>query len=730
MSTPDELLAEPIRRSLWRMGWSSLRPLQEQSIVAILKNSGDLVLSAKTASGKTEAAFLPILSHICDKPIGSIRALYVGPLKALINDQFRRLEELCEFAEIPVHKWHGDVSGDKKRQLVERPGGVLLITPESLESLFINRSSVLAKVFHSLSFVVIDELHAMLGKERGTQLRSQLFRLRRHTVAEPRLVALSATIGDLNAAAKWMRPDDPSRVQILKDDSEAKAIRYRIHAYVSVPVKSEDGGEDEKVSPSQLFDDIYQNYRGSKNLVFANSKRTVEELTDKLNELGRMNATGEEFLIHHGSLSKEIREETEGLMQGTRSHTTVCSSTLELGIDIGNVRAIGQVGPCWSVSSLVQRLGRSGRRDDQPHQMRVFIVEDAPDERTGLESRLYPDLLQSIALTELMLERWVESPNVSPFDLSTLVQQTLSIIAETGGATAATLFELLIHRGAFRFLNQRQYAMLLRGLKQHDLIEQHDDGTLILGLLGEKLVRHYDFYAAFVAPPEYRVLCSGRMIGRLSIDCIPQPKDHLILAGRRWQVVDVDHEHEEVLVRAAQGRKPPLFPPSDGDVAAEVRQKMRLALREQVLPAYVDSTSQRLLADARREAANVGLDRSDIVKTGETTMIWFPWTSSRVMRTLGFVFGWAEISAQIQTHRLAFEISMPLGPLVEALRHTLSSPPSADKLSEDSEKLCNRKWDRFVDPELLRLSFAADSLDIDGSLKCLAALYSELMPGI
>ena len=229
MSTADELLAEPIRRSLWRMGWSSLRPLQEQSIVAILKNSGDLVLSAKTASGKTEAAFLPILSNICDKPIGSIRALYVGPLKALINDQFRRLEELCEFAEIPVHKWHGDVSGDKKRQLVERPGGVLLITPESLESLFINRSSVLARVFHSLSFVVIDELHAMLGKERGTQLRSQLFRLRRHTVAEPRLVALSATIGDLNAAAKWMRPDDPSRVQILKDDSGEKTIRYREH---------------------------------------------------------------------------------------------------------------------------------------------------------------------------------------------------------------------------------------------------------------------------------------------------------------------------------------------------------------------------------------------------------------------------------------------------------------------------------------------------------------------
>ena len=727
MNTAETMLAEPIRRSLWRMGWEKLRPLQERAIAALLQESGDLVISAKTASGKTEAAFLPILSAICDKPIGSIRALYVGPLKALINDQFRRLEELCEYAEIPVHKWHGDVSADKKRKMVARPGGVLLITPESLESILINRTSDLSKIFHSLSFVVIDELHAMLGKERGTQLRSQLFRLRLKTIAEPRLIALSATIGDLNAAAEWLRPDSASRVQILKDESDEKRIRYRVHSYVSVPLGNGNGGDGELSVPNKMYDDIYLNFRKSKNLIFANSKEIVEELTDHLNQLGRQNGTGEEFLIHHGSLSKAIREDTETRMQGKRPYTTICSSTLELGVDIGNVQVIGQIGPCWSVSSLVQRLGRSGRRDNEPHQMRVFIVEDAPDARNSIESRMCPDLLQSIALTELMRESWVESPNIWPFDLSTLVQQTLSIIAETGGTTAANLFEWLIQRGAFRFLDKKQFIVFLRGLKSHDLIEQFPDATLGLGLLGEKIVRHYDFYAAFMASPECRVLHDGRLIGRLTLDSIPNPMDHLILAGRRWQVISVDYERADVFVRDAYGKKLPKFSSSDPDIAAEVRQKMRLSLRSNSVPNYIDTISQKLLFECRRECAIIGLDRFDVIIVGEAAIMWFPWTSSKIMRTLGLVFKASGISAEIQSLKLSFEIAGPLVELIESLHQILTTPPTPENLSEGAGRFYYRKWDRFVDPVLLRQGFAADSLDVPGSVKCLSSLYDELM---
>jgi Lhr-like helicase len=175
------MLHPGVQRQLWRMGWKSLRPLQVNTIHAILGGGGHVILSAATASGKTEAAFLPILSRIAQEPRGSVRAMYLGPLKALINDQFGRVEELCTHLEVPVYHWHGDVSAKEKAQLVEQPGGVLLITPESLESLFVNRSQYLSRLFGGLRFVVIDELHSFLDNERdrtGLWTRKGLRRLR------------------------------------------------------------------------------------------------------------------------------------------------------------------------------------------------------------------------------------------------------------------------------------------------------------------------------------------------------------------------------------------------------------------------------------------------------------------------------------------------------------------------------------------------------------------------
>ena len=727
MNSAFDLLAPPIQRSLWRMGWTHLRSLQERSIRSLLEGTQDLVLAARTASGKTEAAFLPILSQISQQPLGSIRGIYIGPLKALINDQFRRLEELCEFAEIPVHKWHGDVSGDKKRRLFDRPGGVLLITPESLESLFVNRNSRLAQAFHSLSFVVIDELHALFGSERGTQLRSQLFRLERYTHSPFRMVGLSATIGDLGAAAQWMRPDNPAQVEIQKDDSTTKTIRYRIHSYLRIPPPQGEAADAESPGPDSLFADIYQEFRGSKNLIFANARSKVEELTDRLNELGRKHGTGEEFLIHHGSLSREIREDTERMMQGARPYTTVCSATLELGIDIGNVRAVGQLGPCHSVSSLVQRLGRSGRRDDEPHQMRIFIVEEKVQERSPLASRLYPQLLQAIAMTELLQERWVESPRMVPFDLSTLLQQVLSHIAETGGTTAANLFQLLVARGNFRFLSPAQFGVFLRALHQHDLIEQHPDGTLILGLKGEQLVRHYDFYAAFQTPKEYRIVARDRVIGTLPKDRIPAVNEHFLFAGRRWQIQSIDHERAEVLVRQSAGRKLPAFPPGAIDIAPEIRHKMKEILRQQTVPGYIDSTSAQLLAQARSEAAVSGVLERDLLQASDGHLLWFPWTGSCILWTIDRLLERASIDSSPEWFGLSLEFHESRSAISDRLAVLLARPPSAESLADEVPDLQRRKWDQFVSPELLNLSYAADLLDVPGALSCLTRLQAELV---
>ena len=722
----DEMLAESIRRSLWRMGWESLRPLQQEAIRAILGTQDDVILAARTAAGKTEAAFLPILSEICEAPLGSIRALYVGPLKALINDQFRRLEELSQYAEIPVHRWHGDVPASKKRRLIDRPSGVLLITPESLESLFVNKSSALSRIFHSLSFVVIDELHAMLGSERGTQLRSQLFRLERHSVEKFRMVALSATIGDRNAAARWMRPDGERKVRIICDESVEKAKRYRVHAYVRVPVRreSENSDQTEQVPPENFVTDVYENFRGTKNLIFANSKAMVEDVTDRLNELAKKNGTGADFLIHHGSLSRDVREDTEKRMQEDRPHTTVCSSTLELGIDIGNVRTIGQVGPTWSVSSLVQRLGRSGRKDGEPNQMRVFVIEDCPGTHSDLAERLFPDLLQAIAVTELMLEPWVESPDTQPFDLSTLLQQTLSAIAETGGTSEPMLFDLLVRGGAFRFLDAKQFSLFLHGLTQNDLIEQRPEGPLILGLVGETIVRHYDFYAAFAAPPEYRVVYGSRAIGRLSASAVPRPSDHILLAGRRWQVLEVDDRREEIAVRPASGRKLPLFPHGVGEIGPRIRQKMREVLLSDSVPDYLDSAATKLLKDARLVASQAGMHSSNLISCGLHQTMWFPWTGSRAMRTLHLMLQAGELDATPDRSALAFTFAGDIAEWMPSLTLLLNNLPSDSQLIDQVVSCERRKWDRYVLPELLAQSFLHDALDVPLATTCLRQLHT------
>ena len=234
------LLATPIQHVLWDMRWEELRSIQCDAIREILGSEHDIIISAHTAAGKTEAAFLPILSQLFQQPPASVGAMYIGPLKALINDQFRRLEDLCQRAEIPVHRWHGDVDAGKKARLLERPGGVLLITPESLESMFINRANAMRRLFSDLRFVVIDEVHSLVGRERGLQLRSLLFRLGRYVRRRFRSIALSATIGDAVQDYKtWLSPDMPENVWQIHDPAEHKQVFFGIQAFLTVKPSAE-----------------------------------------------------------------------------------------------------------------------------------------------------------------------------------------------------------------------------------------------------------------------------------------------------------------------------------------------------------------------------------------------------------------------------------------------------------------------------------------------------------
>jgi ATP-dependent Lhr-like helicase len=728
---PFDLLARPIQRSLWDMNWRELRPIQARAISVVLGTDRDLLISAQTAAGKTEAAFLPILSRIVEAPGETVRAVYVGPLKALINDQFRRLEDLCGHAEIPVHRWHGDVAASKKRALLARPAGVLLITPESMESLFVNHGGELARVFGGLEFVVIDELHAMLGKERGTHLRSLLHRLQRKVGQSFRLLALSATLGDLPRSAAWMRRRDPERVEILKDDSIDKAVRFRIFGYLK-PMHPSRGDQcpesdlqrtshrEDDGPPEGLAEDLYRAFKDDRNLVFANGRDQVEMLGNQLVEMAERDGLGDRFLVHHGSLSKDLREHTESLMQADGPRTTVCSSTLELGIDIGNVTSVGQVGPPWSVSSLVQRLGRSGRKEGQPHSMRLYVIEDESGPHGGVVERLFPDLLQGIALAELMRQKWVESPEIPEYDFSTLTHQMLSLIAETGGLSAKDLHRTLCVEGAFDRVESGMLAKLMRSLAQYDLIEQSPDGRLILGLAGEKIVRHYSFYSAFATSMEYEVVYAGKVLGALPLSGLPKAGVHVVFAARRWIVERIDSDRKQIVVVPAQGKKAPRFDGSAGLIHPRVRKEMRRIALDDHLPPYLDPVALKMLLAAREFARDLNLFASWIVPLSPSRCLWLTWTGSRAHRTLELALESIGVPCQDDSG-LGLVCGVSAGELVGHLSELDRDFPDSLRLASLEIRKQRRKFDEFVSAELLDLAFARDGLDLTEALLALRA---------
>jgi ATP-dependent Lhr-like helicase len=722
-----------IQEELYRMKWTELRPIQVDAIHTILGSGSHLIISANTAGGKTEAAFLPILSDIVEDYAGSVRALYVGPLKALINDQFRRLEDLCEHAEIPVHKWHGDVGQSKKHKVLKSPGGVLLITPESIESLFINHPDKLGKLFSNLSYVVIDELHAFLGTERGTQLRSLLARLTQRVNNEVRIIGLSATLGDMESAKRWIDWRNPEDVDLIKSDVD-KSIKYLIKGYRRLKTGEERGEEatyeenaKSDVTPDdfRLAKDVISAFSGKTALVFANSKQQLEFYADLTGRLLSQAGQPNTFRIHHGSLSKAEREDTEeALRSESRPTATFCSSTLELGIDVGNVSQVGQIGAPWSVSSLKQRLGRSGRGEGESSVMLLYMVEDVATEDTRPIYRLYPQLLRAIAMTELMLEHWCEPPDIERWHLSTLVQQIMSVITEAGGASASTLYDRLIVRGAFENIDQETFIRTLRSMGANDLIEQTSEGTIILGLKGERIARSFDFYSAFVTEKEMRVLHRGHLIGTISSLPSTGADGFLILAGKRWKIIEINLDREEILVEPSRGGRLPLFGGSSGpDLHPRIHEKMREILSDTKIPVYLDQVAKEMLHEARTFARDSEILHSPFFRDGND-IIWFTWSGTRVNRTLLGLGLYNGLHVRDDGIALTFE-KMSDKEIQARYSQFLLEVPDLVELAQCFPVKSVEKYDGFLTDDLLCESFARNYLDLPGALKAIEGIQSS-----
>lgn len=722
------MLHSGVQRALWDKRWPSLRPLQVEAIKTVLRTSRHVILAAATASGKTEAAFLPVLSKIATEADGSVRALYVGPLKALINDQFGRVEELCTHLEVPVHRWHGDVSASAKAKLVERPSGVLLITPESLESLFVNRSSKLPALFGGLRFVVIDELHAFLDNERGLHLRSLLTRVGRLVPTQPfRAIGLSATLGDFMPARAYLSPNAPDEVEVIEGKDEERELRMRLHAFrdlgqdaeaelqVAVAKRPTSLATEQSAEPPAVAREkaeaIVKHFGGKASLVFANAKAEIEELADLCTRLSDREHNGFRFLVHHGSLSAELREDVESAMRSGTAATTFCSSTLEMGVDIGSVEVVGQVGAPFSVASLKQRVGRGGRREGTSRVLRMYIECHEPGPKAGLIPRLHTELVRAIAICELMLSGWVEPPVPPECDLSTLSQQIVSVIAERGASTASTLHTLLCREGPFRDVEPALFGRLLRQLAKGDVLEQTGQGELILGLEGERLRKDKGFYAVFPTPDSYAVFYESQRLGEITT--LPRESDHIAFGGRRWLVSSVDDAAKVIQVKPARGYKRPQFDGAGGELHDVVAMKMREIYSSDAEYAYLDSPAKVLLASARAAAQDSGIVQRRVVDLGGGKVAIPVWRGTRARLTLAAML--EVLGCSVADEEIALEATVSAAECIRLLDRCAHGDFEVLRLAKSvGSSVASRKYDEYVGTDLSIEAISRSWLNITG----------------
>ncbi len=716
-----------VREYIYSRGWEALREVQIASAETLFFTDHNLLLTSSTASGKTEAAFFPILSELYQNPPHSIGVLYIAPLKSLINDQFYRIEELLQESGIPVTHWHGDVAQSHKKKLLSKPEGILQITPESLESMLMNRNNDIVRLFGDLRYVVIDEIHTLTGSDRGNQILCQLARIGHLIGHHPRRVGLSATVGDPQKGADWLGAGS-GRITDVPQFSPQK-IHWRLgmeHFYIQNS-KSDQATEPKDAKCEGLlpmydagYSYLYDCAHNRKSLVFSNSREETEYLCATLRQIAKLRGERDVFLIHHGNLSAAIREEAEAKMKDEDTMAVTCATvTMELGIDIGRLERVIQNQSPNSVTGFLQRLGRSGRRGAPPEMMMVFRSED-PLPNTPLPQLIPWELLKAIAIVQLYIEeRFIEPPNTKQLPYSLLFHQTLSVLASSGELTARRLAERVLSFPPFAGVPREDYKTLIVSMLNNEFLEMTEEKTLIVGLAGERLIRSFKFYAVFKDSEDYTVRCGADEIGTITTP--PPVGDRFALAGRVWEVEELDIQHKLVYVKSVEGKMEISWPGDYGEVHTRIVQRMKQVLEEDTVYPYLKPNAQQRLEQARHTARNTGMLQHSLVHLGGYSWCLFPWLGTRSFRTVRKLL--QKIGRKFQITGVEYEgcyyinFKMSNGNDYALISHlaTLSQngTVTAEDLVSSGEIPVFEKYDDYIPAELLRHAYAVDKLNLE-----------------
>lgn len=715
-----------IREFIYRHNWESLRGVQMAAAQVLFESEDHLLLTSGTASGKTEAAFFPILTLLSERPARGVGVLYIAPLKSLINDQFARMSELLCESGIPVTHWHGDVAASQKKKLLADPAGILQITPESLESMLMNRSNDLVRIFGDLRFVVLDEIHTLAGTDRGNQVQCQLSRLSRIIGHQPRRVGLSATVGG-NEMSTWLSGD--SGIAVRAPQIRENGLHWRLgleHFFFANDDR--DQSDDRKAAAPEKsaeldvgYEYMYDCVKGKRALVFSNSREETEYLTATFRQIAARRHDPDRFLIHHGNLSAAIREDAEARMKEDEPVVTCATVTLELGVDIGRLERVLQSDAPTSVSSFLQRLGRSGRRGQPPEMMMVFREED-PLPNAPLPQLIPFGLLRAIAIIQLYLEeRFIEPARQKKMPLSLLFHQTLSTLCASGELRPKELAARVLSLPPFAAVEKEIYRTLLLSMIRNEYLEMTEEKGLIVGLAGERLLRSFQFYAVFKDSEDFTVRASDPEKGSAeeigTITTPPPVGDRFALAGRVWEVEELDVRRKLVYVHPVSGKMEVSWPGDYGEIHTKILTRMRQVLTEDTVYPYLKPNAAKRLETARHLARNTGMTDHMLLTIGPSAYCLFPWLGTRSFRTLrrflschAGELGISGLSFE-GCYFITFRCEKEPDELRSALRRALGTGIDPEMLVGKGECPLFDKFDPYIPPELLRHAYAVDRLN-------------------
>lgn len=655
-----ELLSEPIRKYIRDQRWESLRPIQNAAISRILTTDNNYILASRTASGKTEAAFLPILTKVNFNETG-VQVLYISPLIALINDQFHRVEDLCKSLEVTVTKWHGEANRSQKERLLKKPEGVVLITPESLEAMFVNKPYNVKHLFSNLKFVVIDEIHSFIGTNRGTQLKSLLSRLQSVNNSKFTVIGLSATIGDYEEAKRFTGDEEETKILL---DRTAKEINAQFRYFRS---------ETEEL-PLDLLKNLYLETKNNKALIFPNSRGRVEEVAVKLKKISdRVNGHANYF-SHHSSVNKDVREYVEFFAKSSRyqNFCISCTSTLELGIDIGSVDEVVQIDATHSIASLIQRVGRSGRKEGQSSNLFLYATDRW-------------NLLQALACWTLHKEGFIEPPQVNekPYDI--LLHQILSVAKGHSGIKLKDLISQIRNNFAFRKIEETEIVEIIDHLISIDFLERLQDEILI-GIEGERIVNSRDFYSMFTTEPNLKVVNAGNTIGEIPYSPQIAEDENIFLAARIWKIKAIDFEANKIEVVPARDGKKPKFSGSGVSIYPQIRQKMLDILFSSDRFEELDAAGSQEIEMMRKEFCIFKILKTESERpmlVNENGVELFTFTGTRINRTIEFLLDLAEIKNAFDAPSSSFDLEIAQHQFFEVWSNLVKYLPEIDSRIEN-----------------------------------------------